>query len=504
MPQSIYDNGGMIGVTLDFGDTDSYVIDPGVPANLQYVGGFQYKTPGTANDIDVIALTDPILSGGIASSVSPGDIALVFFATNPDDTGQISYRIQDDADVLYTQLADVYTLDTERVQLQVGYKIMGAGSEEVIINNGSQDADQAAIVIVHVFRGVDTSNPIDVAVQTSSTANTVIPSPSSITPVTDGSLIVVGGAGGHNRNTGAYTAPYLTNFIETTQSDTHDVTLGVGWSSWAGGAFSPAQFGTNMDNSTAFASAAVTIALRPAFTPAVLGNKKNSGIWSLSAVLESIAPSALPSSIYGVQSTQAFVLHQTTGVSATMILGTAHLDREIWVAIPTLWSSSANATVASVSIGGNSATLVGETTTGGYLNGVGVSYWKYVDNGALGTSATITTVFNNQQAHSAYIVFTTSSSSLIKDYYGSSANNSLATSGSITTDNGWAFYVAATQNASSGTIANFDNDGTFDMGSDEWVTYGFVSPTSPGTISVVSPTGALSTTNNVISAIAVS
>ena len=43
MPQSIYDNGGMIGVTLDFGDTDTY----GGSSVTYPAGEAEYTTPGT-------------------------------------------------------------------------------------------------------------------------------------------------------------------------------------------------------------------------------------------------------------------------------------------------------------------------------------------------------------------------------------------------------------------------------------------------------------------------
>lgn len=282
MPQSVYDNGGMVGVTLDFGDTDSYVITPGVPANLTYVTGAIYRTSGRTSDWNVIGLND--------IGVQVGDLVIVFFATNPDDTGEISYRISGEKSGLYTEVANVYTLDTQRVQLQVGYRVAATDDDDIIILGGTADIDQAGQAVVQVWRGADLTTPLDVTVQTSSSANTVIPDPPSITPTTDGAVIVVAGAGGHTSGTGAYTAPYLTNFLEQTSNDTHDVTLGVGWTSWSGGSFDPPEFGTNMENNTAFAAAAVTLALRPAFTPAVLGNQKNSGIWSLSSVLESITP----------------------------------------------------------------------------------------------------------------------------------------------------------------------------------------------------------------------
>lgn len=294
MPQSIYDNGGFIGKTLDFGDTDRYVITPEVPPNLQYVGGLVRSGVGTTSNFELADLGDGVLTGGIAATPSQGDLIVVALAFNVDDTKQISFRIRDDINVLYTQIADIYSVDTEEVQLQVGYKFHGASSESVRVSNnsssggGTADIDQAYAAVIHVWRGVDPSTPLDVAIQSQGFTNTGIPNPPAITPVTTGSVVLAIGASGHDGGVDTFTSSDLSNFRTAGGDDTHDVSIGMGSIAWTGGAVDPAAFGWTQSNSSLYAAAAVTLALRPTFTPAVLGNQKNSGIWSLSSVLESI------------------------------------------------------------------------------------------------------------------------------------------------------------------------------------------------------------------------
>lgn len=194
---------------------------------------------------------------------------------------------------------------------------------------------------------------------------------------------------------------------------------------------------------------------------------------------------------YGIQSTHSFASHSSTSISATKGLGTAHSDREIWVVVISMNPSS----VLSVTIGGNSATKVREESPSGYTNQMVISYWKYADNGSLGTSAAISATLSESAIHSGLIVFT-SSISYVLDFYGANANNSTPTVGSInTSSNGWSFYVASAQNASSGTISEFSGGSSFDMGTNEWVTYGFNSPENDGTVEINNPSG--TSTDNV-------
>jgi hypothetical protein len=288
MPQSIYDNGGVVGATLDFGDTDKYVLTPSVTGSITYVGGDVFSGLGTADDIDLVDLG--------TTAAQDGDLVLVFFATNPDDFDNeqlFSYRIEDQSGNPYIELANIRQNDAEKTQLQVGYRILAPGDtdnqREVVIGGGSADFDHAWAAAYQIWRGVDSTNPLDVSVRAVGIQNTARPTPPPMTPVTDGAVIVVAGAGGHNEGSETFTAPYLSNFLTAGANDIHDALIGVGWTAWTGGTFTPTIFGwTSPEDSNNFSSIGISLALRPPVTPAVFGNQKNSGIWSLSSVLETV------------------------------------------------------------------------------------------------------------------------------------------------------------------------------------------------------------------------
>jgi hypothetical protein len=310
--ESVFSNGGFIGKTFDFADTERYVVGETTGlATLQYVGGRTGSAAGTTSNL-TIGLTT--LTGGTNSSPQAGDLVIVSFVTNPDDTNQISYRIAG-----FTQIANLYSVDTEQVQLQVGYKIMGSTPDNgVVITGGTGDADQAAAIAIQVWRNVDPTTPFDVTSTTSTSTNTVDPNPPSITPVTSGAVIVVAGGGGH-ATTGTFTSGDLTNFLTVNGSDTHDATVGMGSYNWTSGTFDPVLWGFTGSDSTAYAAAAVTMALRPAtaLVP-VFGNQKNSGIWLLQNVYDLIATPTIYSNNVHPQPTDIFAWTGTSSLFCTL------------------------------------------------------------------------------------------------------------------------------------------------------------------------------------------
>jgi hypothetical protein len=112
-----------------------------------------------------------------------------------------------------------------------------------------------------VFRGVDPTTPMDVAVVTKTGVNGGRPTADPITPTTDGALILVLGASAAATST-VFTSG-LSNFITSIRGDTYSVTVGAGTYNWISGTYTPVQWLGN--NTTASSSwAAATLALRPA------------------------------------------------------------------------------------------------------------------------------------------------------------------------------------------------------------------------------------------------
>lgn len=86
-----------------------------------------------------------------------------------------------------------YTLDVEEnvtPGFAVGHKVMGSTPDTVVELTGL--ANRAVTVLIQVWSGVDPSTPLDVAA-VSASGSSGDPNPGSVTPVTDGCLIIACG-----------------------------------------------------------------------------------------------------------------------------------------------------------------------------------------------------------------------------------------------------------------------------------------------------------------------
>jgi hypothetical protein len=172
----------------------------------------------------------------------------------------------------YTEVADLFSNDTFDTNLGVFWKVMGATPDTsyTLDSIGGNDASNAAVCIV--FRGVDTTTPMDVTPTTATGLNIFSPNPPSINHNNpSGVWAIIAGASSHNLgDTGNFTFPtgYTTNTIIRGHNDTNDVTVGMGYrSSGVSDPEDPGVMTHSGTNSTSFAWGAVTIALRPALDP---------------------------------------------------------------------------------------------------------------------------------------------------------------------------------------------------------------------------------------------
>lgn len=230
---------------------------------LQYVGGNTGTWAGSTSGTNTISLT--ALTGGLSSSAAAGDLVIAVYATGSAADRTLSIT---DGSTAYTLVgSELYANGTTTdTNLRVAYKLLSAADSSVTFGatGNAQDAGAAA---VHVWRGVDTTNPLDVAAVTATGTGTGRPNGASITPVTSGAVIIV--AGGSASATGAaFTASALSNFRTATSADTNDAMVGVGSSDWTAGAYDPAQW-TGGTTGTGDSWAAVTLALEPLTLTAV-------------------------------------------------------------------------------------------------------------------------------------------------------------------------------------------------------------------------------------------
>lgn len=237
-----------------------------VMGTIQYVGGVVGNKAGASSGNTTLSLTG--LTGGIGSSAAANDIVIAVFATGSTVDRTLAIT---DGTSNYTLIgSELYSAGVAfSSSLRVAYKIMGGTPDTTTTFGPTGDAADGGAMAIHVYRGVDTTTPLDATATTATGTGTSAVNPASITPVTAGALVVA--AGGGAASTGApYTTTDLYNFLSTVGVDSNDGEVGIGWRSWTSGALDPAVWtgGTAGSND---AWCAVTLALRPAASGTPVG-----------------------------------------------------------------------------------------------------------------------------------------------------------------------------------------------------------------------------------------
>jgi hypothetical protein len=225
---------------------------------LTYVGGYTLGYTGTTSDITV-PLNE--LTGGVDTQPREGDVVIVGFATGDAST----FDNRNLVIAGFTEINELWSNDTYDANLVLAYKVMTSTPDtSVTITGGTLSTSAAGAVAVHVWRNVNISTQLDVSAVTNTGIDTAKPSFNSITPVTDGAVVICCGSSGHTAGTCTFTSGDLSNFITSGYNDTYDVSIGMGsiFLSTAG-PYTAAQFGFSGSDGTSFAWASIVIALRP-------------------------------------------------------------------------------------------------------------------------------------------------------------------------------------------------------------------------------------------------
>ena len=136
------------------------------------------------------------------------------------------------------------------------------------MNFTNGNVGDASAAIAFVFRGVDTTTPLDVTPTISQVTNTVLADPPSITTETGGKgAILMGiGGGGHAAGDQTYsdTAGDYTTFFSIGSNSTNDATLGVGYVGVTsdGTTYNPSAFTFSGSDNVAYSNVAVSLVLR--------------------------------------------------------------------------------------------------------------------------------------------------------------------------------------------------------------------------------------------------
>lgn len=292
---------------------------------ISYVGGVQGGRAGaTSTTTQSLSGT---LTGGSNSSPSTGDLVIVWCSSGGDGTGApTNQAVSGNNSGAYTaETFQSITTATYDSFSQFNYKIQGTVDTSLTIPS-SGNARNAQRWVVHVFRGVDNTTPIDTASQAASGTATGRPDPAAITPATAGAWIL--GLYASAAATGAaYTAPtdFATDWLGGTTADTADVMQGGGYyTGWTSGPYDPAAITAGGTTNAADSWTARTVALRPqaAVTHATTGTLTGQGTTvagsasRFRAVASSGSLTGQGSAIVGSadrQDAPSFVTHSTSG-----------------------------------------------------------------------------------------------------------------------------------------------------------------------------------------------
>lgn len=386
---------------------------------IQYVGGQTALITATSG-AQTITFN---LTGGIASTPGTDDLVLVSYAEGASGDINLASAISTSG---YTQVAELFSNDSNDANLAVFYKVMGVSPDPSVRAKAPDSSQNGAACVIHVFRGVDTTTPLDTTSTTATGINTGNTDPAAITPATSGNVIIPFGCYAEGNVVRSYASPsYLSNFRQVNRVGTsYGIVTGSGYVTGqsAGVSYNPAVWAANND-STSYSWAAVTLALRaipPDVSVSVTGVSATGAVGDVTVTAISgvsvdatgvsatgavgtvsvTAVSNVSTSVTGVSAAGAVgtvtvtakATVSPTGVSATGAVGTVTIDFSIRVtavgvsasgAVGTVQvSADANTTLSGVQ--GDSALGTVTVTIGIRANVTGVSA-----TGAVGTAVVV-------------------------------------------------------------------------------------------------------------------
>jgi hypothetical protein len=326
---------------------------------IQFVGGATAGKAGATSGNTTIALNSG-LTGGIASAVSAGDLVIAVFGTG--STADRTLAITDGT-TNYTLIGtELYANDTFDTNLRVAYKFMGGTPDTATTFGPTGSANDAGAMAVYVFRGVDSTTPLDVSAATTTIINSLLVVPPDVTPSTAGAFPVVAGAAAHNGGVDTFTSSDLTDFrTQGGTNDTNDVTIGIGHQdNWTSGATNYATWGCTQATSNTYSCAAVTFVLRPAAAVPITGSG------SLSAQVSDVSGTGLTRSLgTGALAAQAA---DVSGSGLSRSLGTGALAAQA----SDVSGAGKSRSLGTGALAAQSAVIVGAgTVSGGAITGTG-------------------------------------------------------------------------------------------------------------------------------------
>jgi len=217
------------------------VVNAGTGEAIGTINKFVWQLVGTASNSSVAASYNIALP----TTLKENDLVIVVYGvTNPSDSAM---GVNTSG---YTEIVNVYADDDHDTNLAVSYKFMGSTPDTVVNVNGSSSSNRGSSGLVMCFRAVDMFTPIDVTTTTVTSANANVPNPPSITPVTDGALIMAIGAasgigtsfGGAADAIGSAPSGYTDLTAVSSAGLTDSLAVIAALKFWTGGAEDPGNF----------------------------------------------------------------------------------------------------------------------------------------------------------------------------------------------------------------------------------------------------------------------
>lgn len=206
---------------------------------------------------------DVTLTLSTIAGLAQNDLVIVSFAIGTNDGVDLDMTM---VTAGYTEVADLFHNDTQDCNLGVFYKFMPSTPDASAVVDGQGGVDAAVAAVCKVFRGVDTTTPMDVAATTASVPDTMHPNPPSIDWTTAGVCVVIAGASAHVVGAGGYTFPfgYTDGSTSRFSDDTTGCSVGMGHKLAPADPEDPGVMTHAGTDNAGYSNAAVTMALRPA------------------------------------------------------------------------------------------------------------------------------------------------------------------------------------------------------------------------------------------------
>lgn len=219
---------------------------------LVYVGGASATGAKAPYDVQLDALT-----GGIGTAAQAGDLVIVA-------TGFIGAGDNQGVDTPgYTLVWMGRADDARDASLAVAYKLLTTAEVSVTCRGSPVDTN-AAVSVVHVWRGADSTTPLDVPGEGALGIDSKAINGPAITPVSPGAVVVTAGLA-TGTSPMALTAPTgYGNLVQATADPGNACVAGIASKEWSGsGVEDPDEF-TGQGTTTNDSWTAATLAIRPA------------------------------------------------------------------------------------------------------------------------------------------------------------------------------------------------------------------------------------------------